>query len=52
MATTKSQAKVHSVPTSALSKHVSITKPENRHSSPHNYSVKAAEGKISKVFGK
>ena len=39
-----------SKPTSALSKHQHVTKPESRHPTTHNYSVGSAESQVRKVI--
>jgi len=39
-------------PTSALSKHQFITKPENRHGTSHNYSVGKAHAIVKASHGK
>ena len=39
----------HSKPTSALSKHTHVTKPESRHGTSHKYSLGQAESMLKKA---
>lgn len=48
-AASKGQKTHHSKPSSALSKHGHVTKPEARHGTSHKYSVAQAESKVKAI---